>query len=187
MDFDSSSQARSWLFDSNTLMICRQKALTEQPKATARSSVARVRRFASGFHGRHSAANAKEDFDPLHASCSERFTRSARMSLSSLSVQEQEMLVRFHAQQITQLVGPVAVLKGLVRHSSVLATAIMLFRRFYLSNSVLDFEPRRLSVAAAYLAAKIEEQRIQVSHGGGWKFLRWVLLGNLDVSAVSFI
>jgi len=154
MDFDSSSQARSWLFDSSTLMQCRQKALNEKPKATARSSH-RVRHFASGFHRRHE--DTEENLDPPHVSSLDP------SSSSTLSVQEQEMLVRFHAQQITQLVGPSAIFKGLVRNSTVLATAIMIFRRFYMSNSVLDFPPRRLAVAAVYLGSKIEEQRVEVS------------------------
>jgi hypothetical protein len=153
MDFDSSSQARSWLFDETTLAQCRQKALAEKPKATARNSVERVRRFASGFHRRH--AGTDENLDPPR--------HSRQVKLSVLSAEEQELLISFHAQQISQLVGPTAVLfPGLVRSHTVLATAIMLFRRFYLSNTVLDFEPRRLSVAAAYLAAKVEEQRVEV-------------------------
>lgn len=151
MDFDTSSQARSWLFDSSTLVQCRQKALTEQPKGS--NGGARVRSFASGFHSRH--AGTEENLDPPHA--------NRNMISSALSVEEQEMLVRYHAQQIGQLIGPVAVVRGLVRNSTVQATAIMLFRRFYISNSVLHFEPRRLAVASAYLASKIEEQRVEVS------------------------
>jgi hypothetical protein len=152
MDFENSSQARSWLFDNGTLMQCRQKALTERPKGS--SSLDRVRRFASGYHRRH--ADTAENFDPPHT--------NRQVSLESLTAEEQEMLVRFHAKQITQLIGPTAVLNGLVRNSAILATAIMLFRRFYLSNSVLDCEPRRIAVAAAYLASKVEEQRVEVRH-----------------------
>jgi hypothetical protein len=80
----------------------------------------------------------------------------------SLSVEEQETLVPFHAPQISQLVGPAAIFSGLVRNSTVLATAIMIFRRFYLSNSVLDFSPRRLAVAVAYLGSKLEDQRVEL-------------------------
>jgi hypothetical protein len=152
MDFENSSQARSWLFDNVTLMQCRQKALTERPKGS--SSLDRVRRFASGYHRRH--ADTAENFDPPHT--------NRRVSSESLTAEEQEMLVRFHAKQITQLIGPMAVLNGLVRNSTILATAIMLFRRFYVSNSVLDYEPRRVAVAAAYLASKVEEQRVEVRH-----------------------
>ena len=152
MDFERSSQARSWLFDSSTLLQCREKALTDKPKGS--SSLDRVRRFASGFHRRH--AGTAENVDPPH-------TNRQVSSSSALTVEEQEMLVRFHAMQITQLIGPMAMLNGLVRNSAILATAVMLFRRFYMSNSVLDYEPRRIAVAAAYLASKVGEQRVEVS------------------------
>ena len=157
MDFDNSSQARSWLFDSSTLRQCRQKAVEEARKTTtARDSVSRVRQFASGFHRRHVAM--EENLDPPNVSSLDISTQR-----NTLSVKEQELMVRFHAHQISQLVGPTAVLPGLVRSSTILATAIMLFRRFYMSNSVLDFPPRKIAVAAAFLASKVEEHRVEVS------------------------
>ena len=157
MDFDYSSQARSWLFDLSTLRQCRQKAVTEAPKTTTgRGSVARVRQFASGFHRRHIAM--EENLDPPNVSSLDISTQR-----NSLSVKEQELMVRFHAHQISQLVGPTAVLAGLVRSSTILATAIMIFRRFYMSNSLLDFPPQKMAVAAAFLATKVEENRIEVS------------------------
>lgn len=173
MDFDHSTQARSWLFDSLTLTQCRQKALQEKPTVTGSSRVARVRKFASGFHTRHAyeeRVHLRADFDPPVDSfsmgdayfCPETCIRQA----SSLSVQEQETLVRFHAHQLSMLVGPYAVFQGLVRSPSVLATAIVFFRRFYMSNSVLDFEPRKIAVAAAFLASKVEESIIEVSLAG---------------------
>jgi len=61
------------------------------------------------------------------------------------------------------LVGPHAILPSLVRSPEILATAVMFFRRFYLSNSVLDFAPRKIAVAAAFLAAKVEDQKVEVS------------------------
>ena len=174
MDFDRSTQARSWLFDSHTLLQCRQKALDDQPTATGTSSVARVRKFASGFHSRHADAarlHSRADFDPpIDTSCSIGETSLCPEPLirrtSLLSVQEQETLVRFHAHQLSMLVGPYAVFQGLVRSPSVLATAIVFFRRFYMSNSVLDFEPRKIAVAAAFLASKVEDSIIEVSLAG---------------------
>jgi hypothetical protein len=83
-------------------------------------------------------------------------------SRSSLLVSEQEALVRFHAQQISSLVGPDAMLPELRSNRTALSTAITLFRRFFLSNSVTEFCPRQLSVAAAFLGAKLEESKIEV-------------------------
>jgi Cyclin, N-terminal domain len=175
MDFDRSTQARSWLFDSITLLQCRQEAVDDQPTATETTRVARVRKFASGFHNsRHaddSLEHSRADFDPpVHSSCStgesSLFFESILRRKSPLSVQEQETLVRFHAHLLTMLVGPYAVFQGLVRSPSVLATAIVFFRRFYMSNSVLDFEPRKIAVAAAFLASKVEDSIIEVSLAG---------------------
>jgi cyclin H len=170
MDFDHSTQARSWLFDSRTLAQCRQKALDEQPTASGSSSVARVRKFASGFHSRHADAervHSRADFDPPVDSFSigeaSLCPEACILGASSLSVQEQETLVRFHAHQLSMLVGPNAVFQGLVRSPSVLATAIILLRRFYMSNCILHFEPRKIAVAAAFLASKVEESIIEVS------------------------
>ena len=45
-----------------------------------------------------------------------------------------------------------------------LSTAIMLFRRFYLSNSVIDFHPRNIAAASALLSAKVDcERNVDVS------------------------
>jgi hypothetical protein len=73
------------------------------------------------------------------------------------------------------LVGPNAVFQGLVRSASVLATAVVFLRRFFMSNSVLHFESRKIAVAAAFLASKVEESIIEVSFclaGRGENFVR---------------
>lgn len=62
------------------------------------------------------------------------------------------------------LVGPTALLPELRTSVTVLSTAIMLFRRFYLSNSILYFNPRKMAAACALFAAKSEEEKIEVSH-----------------------
>jgi cyclin H len=71
------------------------------------------------------------------------------------------------------LIGPQAILPSLVRSPTVLATAITFFRRFFLSNSILDFTPRRMAVAAAFLAAKVEDQKVEVSSNSFLFINRW--------------
>jgi hypothetical protein len=40
----------------------------------------------------------------------------------------------------------------------------MIFRRFYLSNSVIDFHPRNVAAASALLAVKVDcENKLEVS------------------------
>ena len=158
-------------------------------KGTKTATVSRrVRKFASGFHRQNSGfdtassssssttttntitrsnttegspvpSKSQQDADTLLKTCWDRHSSSLRL----LDAREQDTLVRFHAHQITMLIGPHAILPGLVRSHSVLSTAIMYFRRFYLSNSMMDFAPRRMAVAAAFLASKVEESRVEVS------------------------
>lgn len=72
-------------------------------------------------------------------------------------------MIHFHAHQIQSLVGPGALLAELRTNSTVLSTAIMLFRRFYLSNSIIEVSPRKMAVASAFFAAKVEDQKVEVS------------------------
>lgn len=146
MDFDCSTQCRSWLFDKKSLQACREKAVS-----TPHDPTVRVRKFASGFH-----------FDVQQYGKQENTHRF-------ISAYEQETLLHFHAHQIQSLVGPTAVLPELRKSTTVLATAITYFRRFYLSNCVIEIHPRKIAVACAFLAAKVEEQRVEVSlQGGSW-------------------
>ena len=155
MSFDRSTQSKSWIFSEGDLSLCRTKATSERLDFRKQNEAARVRKFASGFRfhantsrQRHQSALQKDNILP------------PSLSLSPL---DQDVLVRFHAHQISMLIGPDAILPCLVRSDDVYATAIMIFRRFYLSNSVLDFSPRRMATAACFLASKLEENRIEVS------------------------
>jgi cyclin H len=154
MDFARSTQAKSWLFDEQSLTACRQRAATFESSPRARPWE-KVRKFASGFRHLHSKK----------ASDQEQQTKSPADLPSSpeLSVEDQEALVQFHSHQMQTLVGPTAILPELRTSETVHSTAITFLRRFYLSNSVVEFRPRRMAVACAFIAAKVEEERIHVS------------------------
>jgi len=147
MDFELSTQARSWIFDETSLVACRERATEFESVVGSKS---RARKFASGFHNRLSCI-------------SEDSSRATSTTSNSLSPYDQETLVRFHAHQIQTLVGPSAILLELRTSETVLSTAITFFRRFYLSNSVVEFNPRRIAAACAFFASKVEEERIEVS------------------------
>lgn len=146
MDFDRSSQAKSWLFDEQSLHVCRAHSTASHEVDARKPRVKTVRKFASGFH----RSSAAQNFYPC--------TKPAL-----LEPEEQESLIRFHAHQMQTLVGPTALLPELRTSVTVLSTAIMLFRRFYLSNSILYFNPRKMAAACAFFAAKSEEEKIEVS------------------------
>jgi cyclin H len=153
-DFERSTQARRWTFDSESLEACRRQAVERSAVGTGGLNPTHLgppspRKFASGFHSRYKDSLASE------------LVTDAPMY--SLSTTEQELLVRFHAHQIQSLVGPEALLPGLQTNESVTLTAITLFRRFYLSNSVAEIHPRKIAVASAFLASKVEEDRVEVS------------------------
>lgn len=144
MNFAVSSQRKSWVFSEESIASCRTKAVSG---LSSRSGGVRVRKFASGFH---SAATSVPETTPKET------------KRPILSVRDQETLVQFHAHQIQTLVGPYALLPELRRSQKVLSTAVVLFRRFFLSNSVVEFNPRKIATAAAFFAAKVEEEKVEV-------------------------
>lgn len=143
MEFPTSTQAASWLFDEGSLRECRLRAVSamEEPKAPYQVQQ-RVRKFASGFHRRR---------------------EPSKTLVQTVAPDDQEILVKFHSHQMQMLIGPSAIFDELRTSHKVLSTAIMLFRRFYLSNSVVEISPRKMAVASAFFAAKAEEQKVEVS------------------------
>lgn len=159
MDYHRSTQARSWTFDEDSLSACKQRAVAATDNAVktlANGGISQsikdpmnvVQKFASGFHQRCRAIQSPDS--------------SIAYMPSNVSVGDHELLVQFHAHQIQTLIGPTAIMRELRTSETVLSTAIIFFRRFFLSNTVLLIHPRNIAVACAFLAAKVEEERIQV-------------------------
>jgi cyclin H len=59
-----------------------------------------------------------------------------------LTPDEEGLLVSFYTSKLPSLIGPMAQVPRLRRESKVPATAAMLLRRFYLSNSVMIHDPK---------------------------------------------
>ena len=74
-----------------------------------------------------------------------------------ITPQQEMILIDFYGSKISSMIGPNAEIKRLRRESKVVATAAVLYRRFYLSNSVLLYDPKIIMVAATFLACKIED------------------------------
>ena len=156
MQFEGSTQARSWIFDEQSLRKCRKQATVGANACSTggKRKEPLARKFASGFHRRGKAgSDATEE------------CRSQNDKPTSFGVIDQETYIRFHAQQIQTLVGPTALLPELRRSALVLSTAVMLFRRFYLSNSAIEISARKIATACAFFAGKLEEERIEVRLG----------------------
>lgn len=157
MDYETSSQARSWLFDRETLNLCHDMRTSG---VSGNENGAGVRNFASGLHRR---IREQRIWDTsirasLKRPCDNETPKDA------LSETEKAAILRFHGNQIQALVGPRAIYPDLKTSPKVLATAIMLYRRFYLSNDVLDSDCRHIATASALLASKVEpDEQIDVS------------------------
>lgn len=81
-----------------------------------------------------------------------------------LSAAEEAVLVSFYASKLPALIGPAATVTKLLRESKVLASAEALYRRFFLSNSVMLFDPKVIMVAAAFLGSKVEDATVEVRY-----------------------
>lgn len=81
-----------------------------------------------------------------------------------LTAAEEAVLISFYVSKLPALIGPVAEVRRLRRESKVLATASALYRRFFLSNSVLLFDPKVVMVAAAFLGSKVEDATANVQN-----------------------
>ena len=149
MQYSTSSQAKSWIFSSESLAECKRRALScdlKNDRRDLKTSVSQVRKFASGFH-RREEFNANPDL----------------FSPSTILIHEHDTMIQFHAHQIQFLIGPNAILYDLRTSEKVLSTAIMYFRRFYLSNSIIEISPRKIAAACAFFSAKVEEEKVEVS------------------------
>ena len=74
-----------------------------------------------------------------------------------LTPADESTLVSFYCSKIPLLIGPRASLPRCRRDAKVASTACTLFRRFYLSNSVMAHDPRSMLAASAFLASKVED------------------------------
>jgi Cyclin, N-terminal domain/Cyclin C-terminal domain len=74
-----------------------------------------------------------------------------------LNVKQECVILNFYVSKLGSIIGPNANIPRLRRESKVLATAALLLKRFYLSNSVMLFDPKTIMVAAAFLASKVED------------------------------
>lgn len=156
-DYEASSQLKSWLYTPDHLEKCRERAnrearvfLAQPHDETAQGGDTKpqppVYSFAAGFAHRKEAMDS-EDGGPAKSADGHPF----------LSPQEEGLLVAFYASKLPSLIGPMAQVPRLRRDVKVAATSSLLFRRFYLSNSIMIHDPKTVMVAAAFLGSKVED------------------------------
>ena len=77
---------------------------------------------------------------------------------------DEALLISFYCSKIPLLIGPHAMLPRCRRDAKVASTASLLFRRFYLSNSVMMHDPKCMLAASAFLATKVEDCMILIGY-----------------------
>jgi cyclin H len=163
-DYNSSSQANNWVFTTETLTACRKQANQEARKFLSasrsldldNSPVLPFFTFACGFNERINNGEQR----PTNVDVPECSSHGHPY----LDPEEEATLVAFYAAKLPSLIGPFAQNPYLRREVKVTATAALLYRRFYLSNSVLLYDPKAIVVAAAFMATKVEDCLTQVHH-----------------------
>eukprot|EP00545_Synedropsis_sp_CCMP1620_P011764 CAMPEP_0119031400 /NCGR_PEP_ID=MMETSP1176-20130426/41521_1 /TAXON_ID=265551 /ORGANISM="Synedropsis recta cf, Strain CCMP1620" /LENGTH=372 /DNA_ID=CAMNT_0006987795 /DNA_START=75 /DNA_END=1193 /DNA_ORIENTATION=+ len=160
-DYGVSTQLHGWLFRPADLNACRKRANQEARKYLAESkdgdkSTIPFYKFASGLSQR--IKDGKEDGMDVDA------PELTSQGHPYLEPEEEALLVTFYVAKIPSLLGPFAQNAYLRREVKVTATAAALFRRFFLSNSVMLHDPKHILVAAAFMATKVEDCMTQAHH-----------------------
>lgn len=170
-----SSQLKLWLYKPDVLDLCRARANRLARKAiAAKADASSESDAASSAQG--SDDGGKATIPPVECYARE-FNTKKESFLSEddgawqnekdnpfLNPPEEALLVSFYVSKLPSLIGPLAQVPRLRRESKVTATAALLLRRFFLSNSVMIHDPKVIMVAAAFLASKVEDATTDVRY-----------------------
>jgi cyclin H len=148
-----SCRARANRIARKTLTKLLASQLATEESASSRSTNPPVETFARDFVELHISYES-DDEGPWETADGHPF----------LTPSEEELLVSFYASKLPSLIGPTAQVPRLRRESKVPATAAMLLRRFFMSNSVMVHDPKVIMVAAAFLAAKVEDAMTDIRY-----------------------
>lgn len=152
MLFAESTQAQSWLFPDAT-------ALAHVRSEAHQQAVRRVTAWHAGDHTDLIARCLPTSAVAASAGSSGSRKRprdeAGELGVACLDPAEELAVVEFYCTKIQETVRLPA-FERLHRDDKVEATAVTFFRRFYLSNSVMEFDPKVLVPTAVLLAMKCE-------------------------------
>ncbi|KAI9915984.1 hypothetical protein PsorP6_008403 [Peronosclerospora sorghi] len=138
---------------------------SQKPEATAARSTRKARSFAALLP--RSSTAVRDDFDwndevNIDLSTQEEEEKKSNLQqtppLELLSSEQESVLREFYEEKIQESCSA----QFLRTSDKVKCCALMLFKRFYLSNSVMEFHPKYLVPTAIYVAGKVEEQYMSV-------------------------
>ncbi|KAG7394004.1 hypothetical protein PHYBOEH_005927 [Phytophthora boehmeriae] len=173
----SSTHFNNWVFSAEELTRIRslqhlksQRALRlereEKQKADAAASKTRKARSFAALVPRSSTA-ARDAFDwndevDVDLNMEEQTEEKANLQvtplLEFLSTEQEKLLRDFYEEKIQESCSA----QFLRTSDKVKCCAVLLFKRFYLSNSVMEFHPKFMVPTAIYVAGKVEEQYMSV-------------------------
>jgi cyclin H len=171
VDFPDSTQLQAWSFGKNEhLSWCRTRAnhaarellSSEAAATTIVINPTAASSFAQGWSQRLAAGEEKaEDYESDDAKYRSQGPWENAKGKAFLNATEEATLVSFYAPKLGTLIGPKSEVEKLRRESKVTATAALLYRRFFLSNSVMLYDPKSIMVASAFLASKVRAEWIR--------------------------
>ena len=165
-----SSQLKAWLFSQVDLDLCRTRA-----NRVARKHISSIQKRNKETAEDNGNSGKSPVDDPLIEFFARDFAKKKNAFLEEeegpmqteelndyLIPSEEALLVSFYTSKLPSLIGPQAQLPRLRRESKIPATAALLMKRFYLSNSVMVHDPKTIMVSAAFLASKVEDAMTDV-------------------------
>lgn len=167
VDFSESSQLGLWMYGKPEHLTWLRGKANHAARTALVPHAARVppdpteaQCFARGWTQRLRAGKeSAADYEALMSSNNEGPLENDK-GKAFLTSTEEATLVAWYAPKLATLIGPKAALSRLKRNSKVTATAALLYRRFFLSNSVMYYDPKAIMVAAAFLASKVRPKRL---------------------------
>ncbi|XP_061672714.1 cyclin-H isoform X3 [Syngnathoides biaculeatus] len=98
--------------------------------------------------------NSEDEVEQLRCEANKKYRKKHMKSESALLDRHEEDVLFRHYER--RLLDFCSVFKPAMP-KSVIGTAIMYFRRFYMNNSLMEYHPRIIMLTCAYLACKVDE------------------------------
>lgn len=162
MDYDKISHVSSWLFTTDEIRELRAKANREARIFIQGQALPSI----SDNSSTSTSTPKPRSFAKIHDISTSMDTNDISTTSESAMItpEEETELTNFYCSQLLNLIGPSATIHRLKRDIKVASTASLLLKRFYLSNSVICFDPKAIMVAAAFLAAKAEDATCDIRY-----------------------
>ncbi|CAL1615909.1 unnamed protein product [Knipowitschia caucasica] len=121
--------------------------------------------FHSSSHKKYWIFRSEDELELLRCGASQKFRKKLLETVKPVSDSifltrhEEDVLFRYYEKRLLEFCN---VFKP-VMPKSVVGTALMYFRRFYLNNSVMEHHPRIIMLTCAYLSCKVDEFNVSSS------------------------